>query len=391
MRYRPFLSHKRARGRSVAYLKQQLCIRGGGGWQDVDDLPLGEDFAANCVASIERETGGFIWWATRDTLGSSIICEKELPTALERAKRDPTYPVVPVLVDLHPGRDAPAIEAAVGPAFAEQLLSYNGIVRRSGQSLKELAELTARRYVQQLVERVPPGPVEVAITAFRAPTEQHDLTLDWRSVFDQTSRVLAPGAQVTIVEALGDIRAALQARERSPEVRVEVALPMPLAMLVGHEWRWTTQLQVTVNTLNPATGQMLSVTPSATRSAIRPEVDAEKLAGRGPFVLAVSVGAMLGDVVKRWADEHDACGFEEIHVPADAGSTPLDADDIRSLAAQVTMRLNELHAAGTEKHLLLRCPASLAVAIGLASNGTGPTWVPFYDGHDYYVGGLTIG
>jgi len=221
MRYRPFLSHKRQQANTVAYLKQQLCMRGGGGWKDTDDIPLGVDFVANCVASIEHATGGFIWWGTKDTLGSPIICQTELPTALERAKRDLTYPVVPVLVDLKPGRDNAAIEAAVGSAYAKQLLSSDGILH--------------------------------------------------------------------------------------------------------------------------------------------------------------------------YADEHDACGYEEMHVDRDSGVSPLDADDVRSLAARAAKPPNDLHAAGTEKHLLLRCPANLAVAIGLASNGTGPTWVPFYDGHDYYVGGLTIG
>lgn len=391
MRYRPFLSHKRQPAKTVAYLKQQLCIRGGGGWKDTDDIPLGVDFVANCVASIEHETGGFIWWGTKDTLGSSIICETELPTALDRAKRDPTYPVVPVLVDLKPGRDSAAIEAAVGPAYAKQLLSSNGILHRNGQSLEALARETAQRYVAQLVRGLPSGPVDVAITAFRAPTEQHDLTLDWRPLFNQDTRELAPGAHETIVEALSDIRAALQARERSPQVHIELALPLPLAILVGHEWRWTTQLRATVSTVNPATGQLLTVPPGGARSGLAPTVRSAALAGDGPFVLALSVGTMLGNTIERYAEEHDACGFEEMHIDRVADESPLEPDDIRSLAAQVVKRLNELHAAGTEKHLLLRCPANLALAIGLASNGTGPTWVPFYDGHDYYVGGLTIG
>ena len=60
-------------------------------------------------------------------------------------------------------------------------------------------------------------------------------------------------------------------------------------------------------------------------------------------------------------------------------------------ASQIVSRLNTLHAIGTPKHLLLRGPASLATAIGLSANGTGPTYVPFYDGHDAYVGGLWIG
>jgi hypothetical protein len=391
MRYRPFLSHKREQANTVAYLKQQLCIRGGGGWKDTDDIPLGDDFIANCVASIEHETGGFIWWGTKETLGSSIICKTELPTALERAKRDPTYPVVPVLVDLQPGDDSAAIGAAIGSAYARQLLSSNGILHRNGQSLRALARETARRYVKQLVRGLPDGPVDVAITAFRAPTEQHDLTLDWRPLFNQDTRELAAGAEKVIVEALADIRTALQARERSPEVHIELALPLPLAMLIGHEWRWTTQLKATAKTVNPATGQMLTVPPGGARSELVATVSSGALAGKGPFVLALSVGTMLGNAVERYADEHDACGFEEMHVDCDASENPLEADDIRSLAAQVVKRLNEVHATGTEKHLLLRAPASLALAIGLAGNGTGPTWVPFYDGHDYYVSGLNIG
>jgi hypothetical protein len=41
--------------------------------------------------------------------------------------------------------------------------------------------------------------------------------------------------------------------------------------------------------------------------------------------------------------------------------------------------------------VLLRTPANLAAAIGLASNAIGLTWVASYDGHDYYDDGLTIG
>jgi hypothetical protein len=366
VRYRPFLSHKRQRAKTVAYLKQQLCVRGGGGWKDTDDIPLGVDFLADCKKAIEHETGGFIWWGTKDTLGSPIICATELPTALDRAERDPGYPVVPVLVDLKPGRDSADIEAAIGPAYAKRLLNTNGILQRNGQSLRELARETARRYVAQLVRGLPGGPVDVAITAFRAPTEQHDLTLDWRSLFNTKFRELVPGAQETIVAALSDIRAALQARARSPEGDGAHGQSRP-------------------------TGQMLTVAPGGPRSRLTPAVRTGAPAGAGPFVLAVSVGAPLGATVERYADEHGACAFQEMHVDRDAGEDRLDADDIRALAVLVVKRLNELHAAGREKHLRLRCPAGLAAAIGLASNGTGPTWVPFYDGHDYYVGGLTTG
>lgn len=115
------------------------------------------------------------------------------------------------------------------------------------------------------------------------------------------------------------------------------------------------------------------------------------LPGSGTFVLGVSVGASLGATIDRYAADHDARGFEHLHVERDCENDPLDADEVRALAAHVVKRLNTLQSDGAPKHLLLRAPASLAVAIGLAANGTGPTCVPFYDGHDYYVGGIWIG
>lgn len=390
MKYKPFLSHERERARAVAYLKEQLCVRGAGGWKDTDDIPKGAQFRAELVEAIEHGTGGFIWWATKDTLDSEVIRELELPTALDRAKEDPGYPVMPVFVDLSPSSDRSHVEAAIGAEYAERLLGANGIVRAPRQPLRELAREAAREYAKQLVKSVPTGPVDATVTAFRAPTEEHDLTLDWRSMFEADSRTLATGAIETFVEALGDIREALQSRGRTPHISAELNLPLPLAMLVGYEWRTTTQLQLTVKTVNPD-GSVLVVEPAAAAMPHEPAVAREaELTGTGPFVLALSVGADLGATVDRYAAEHDARGFEHLHVGLGVNEL-LDADGVRALALHVVARMNELQAAGAPKHLLLRTPATVAAAIGRAANATGPTWVPFYDGRDDYVGGLWIG
>lgn len=391
MRYRPFLSHKREQAATIEHLKQQLCLRGAGGWRDQDDLRLGGDFAAELRDAIDTRTGGFIWWGTRDTLDSKTICEIELPAALARARRDQSYPVIPVFVELTPKEDAEAIAAAIGSSDAKQLLQSNGVEKRRRESRRALAVRAARSYVTELVKSVPPGPIAVEITAFRAPTENHDLTLDWRSVFDDDARAIEPGALRVFEEALADIRAEAQGRERCPAVSLELSLPLPLAMLVGHQWRWTTQLRTTIETVNPATGQMLRVQPSGSSSITRPELRATALPGTGPMVLALSVGPSLGETVERYAAEVDARGFEHLHVPCDFAKEPLDAADIRGLAAHVVGRLNRLQAEGKPKHLLMRAPANLAAAIGLAGNGIGPTWVPLYDGHEGYSGGITIG
>lgn len=389
MRYKPFLSHKRAKKEIISLLKEQLCIRGAGGWKDTDELQLGGDFSGDIVNAIDECTGGFIWWGTRDTLDSEVICEVELPTALDRAKRDPSYPVIPVFVELKP-TDYDDIAQAIGPAYAKQLIAGNGIVPLSRQSLRDLADDTARRYVKQLVRTLPAGPVTMAVTAFRAPAEEHDLTLDWRSLFDAHERVLQAGAQETIIEALGDIREALQSRARSPKVTVELNVPIALALLIGHEFRWTTQLRVTLVTVNPD-GEMLVIDPAPPGDCSWPQPQVADRPGSGPVVLAVSVGAELGAAADRWADENDACRIETLHVGRSPNADPLDADEVKSLAATIARRLNELHAAGVPKHLLLRGPAALGAAVGLAANGSGPTYVPFYDGHSYYSGGVWVG
>jgi hypothetical protein len=389
MKYKPFLCHKREKGRTVAYLKEQLCIRGAGGWKDTDDIPKGVEFLDDVVDAIENDTGGFIWWATKDTLESGTICETELPTALDRAKNDPTYPVLPVFVELRPGRDSAAIKAAVGDTYGAQMLGANGVVRRSRQSVKALAHETARAYVKQLVELVPPGPVDVEVTAFRAPTQQHHLTLDWRTLFDPLKRELAPDALGTIVEALGDIREALQTRDRAPQVTVEVALPLPLAMLLGYEWRTTTAVQVTVQTVSPG-GSLLKVFAGSPTKRGWPAAQAQRMAGSGPLVVAVSVGTTLGSTVSRYAHDVSARGFEHLHVDCPPTGL-LSPDDVQALGCHVADRLKALQADGQPKHLLLKTPATVAVALGLAANASGPTWVPFYDGHDYYIGGIWIG
>jgi hypothetical protein len=298
---------------------------------------------------------------------------------------------VPVFVDLTPEDDAEVIVAALGPSNAEQLLRSNGVEKRRRESRRALATRAARSYVKQLLKSVPPGPIAVDITAFRAPTETHDLTLDWRSVLDNDARRIKPGGLQVLEEALTDIRNEAQARERCPGVCLELSLPLPLAMLVGYQWRWTTQLRTTVETVNPATGRMLRVEPSGGATDVRSELRKMALPGTGPMVLALSVGHSLGATVDRYAGDVNARGFEHLHVPCDFAKEPLDAADIRGLAAHVVNRLNGLQAEGTPKHLLMRAPANLAAAIGLASNGIGPTWVPLYDGHDNYSGGITIG
>jgi hypothetical protein len=61
------------------------------------------------------------------------------------------------------------------------------------------------------------------------------------------------------------------------------------------------------------------------------------------------------------------------------------------MARRIVGQLESLSDGGHEKHLLLRGPVSLAMAVGAASNAIGRTTVPLWDGDSGYVDGLEIG
>jgi hypothetical protein len=68
-----------------------------------------------------------------------------------------------------------------------------------------------------------------------------------------------------------------------------------------------------------------------------------------------------------------------------------DGQDICDVAQWTVDRLAEFNARGVAKHLLMLGPVSLAVRIGAAANGTGRTFVPFWDGGAGYSSGVVIG
>jgi hypothetical protein len=82
-----------------------------------------------------------------------------------------------------------------------------------------------------------PAPVTVAMRGLSEASGEHDLTFDWRALLDPHARTLHFRAIDRIEDALAAGRDALQAAFHSPDVRLDIDLPIPLAFLVGYEWR----------------------------------------------------------------------------------------------------------------------------------------------------------
>jgi hypothetical protein len=383
MRIRPFLSHKRANAFAISQLRGELQLRGAGGWKDTEDLRLGADTPEAIVHAIDYQTGGFIWYGTQKALESEPINKLEIPQALKRATRDPNYTVTPVFVDISPKADVHAVRAAMGRRCSDQLLRRNGIERARREPLRLLMRRVARRYVQDAIIGMETSLTTAILTVFRPTSGDNDLTVDWRSIFDEERRSFREGGLEIATEALADIRQSLQRRSSNPVVRVELYLPLPIALLVGYEWRFTTGLRLEV--LQPRGEQTLAV-ESGRHVTWAPQAPSHMTWRReGPAVVAVGVGEPLDAAGKVYSEQVHAMSLDVYHVPGLVG-----AKELLGLTAAVVRHLRHLNDSGIRKHLLIRGPDGLALLLGAAMNATGPTVTPFWNGVAY-VNPLVIG
>jgi hypothetical protein len=384
---KPLLSHKRENATSVARLRDTLKIYGAGGWKDTEDLRVGDRTKEGIRRAIFEETGGLVWWGTRAALDSWFINNVEIPAAFERKEIEP-YPVVPLFIDLDPSdvADRQAIRTALG-RHGEALLDCNGVTTRRGEDAEAFRRRVARRYVRDAVQGLTaqggmPARVVVAMRALSEPSGEHDLTFDWRGLIDARERTLQLGAVDLIEDALASARDALQATSHSPRVLLDVDLPLPLAYLVGYEWRITTRFRLVVRL---RTGSTLRELPGVGEVVRPPDPVRYSLAGGGPVVLAVSCREGFGQATHRYAADVDAQELITLHVP---GVLPVPA--LRGLARACARELQLLSGRGVDKHLLLLGPSGLAVFAGAAANASGPVVIPFWNGKRY-IDGLVVG
>ena len=301
MAYRPFLSHKRDDAEDLQLLKNELRLRGAGGWQDVDDLNPGRRFTATLKRAIGRETGGFIWWGTRRALASRTICKIEVPAALRRQRfRRGGYPVVPLFIDISPEADGELIKRAFGKRRGRALCARNGLVRDCEEAVSIFAAKAARQYVKSLIREHPRDDLRIAITGGREPVDGYDLVLDWREALDENGRLPDLAVLPRLIETLADIRVAAQGRMQVPQITVEPHLRLPLAALVG--WEWNRVRPIDLRVIQTSAQGSMAIEDIRVMTHHLPEPTELSFDGEGPHVVALSVGKNLGESVARYTE-----------------------------------------------------------------------------------------
>jgi hypothetical protein len=384
MRTRPFLSHQRRDRTAVVALKRELALRGVGGWRDLDDLHLGELAQPGFEKAINEVCGGFIWHGTRRALRSDYINRVELPAAIARKRREPSWPLVPVFVSVSPGEVQAALVEAASKDGAKLttddialFLDCNGYLRTRGEETAEMRAGVADRYLRSAVEWLETGRYSIAITALAEPRGTQDLTFDWRDLIDERTRVLASDSETVMRTALVSSRDAVRSTADFPHLVLDLDLPLPMAALVGYEWRVTSRLKLTIR--QRTRSGIVEMDGDGDVSTSLPRWHETRFGGSGPIVLAVSTTTVsISEPASHYASEVGARAIRHLHVPGEHA-----AATIRGLARSVAGELRRLNGSTSEKHLLLAGPTALATLVGAGSNANLPVEVPLWDGKRY--------
>lgn len=102
---------------------------------------------------------------------------------------------------------------------------------------------------------------------------------------------MGSGGSTIPLDALANAREAFQARERGPVLSLDSDLPLPLAFLVGYEWRSTTRLRLRIA---QRTGASFSWIEHSGPLGEEPTPVTRHLNGDAPVVVAVSCKDPLG-------------------------------------------------------------------------------------------------
>jgi hypothetical protein len=391
-----FLSHYRGDAARIASLQQALQLRGLHAWRDVDDLAVGHGFEDAIRRAIRSEVSAFIAYVTPDFLTRDIIWRVEVPEALERARRDATFLIVPLFCGVTPDE----LRAVCARHGLVNLADFNGLMvplgprSKAREAHRQVAKRTLRASIGRLFKADPayvprlllrsqahaPGPLGV------------DLDLDWSAPFaggcpspDEWERDLLP-ALVDVRDTLG----ALSRRHAHVEVQARLSAPLALGEVLSDTAKYTLEFGGTNGAWTTAAARREApvlvrqelAAPGRDRSVALVEVSLARAVGRA---VATHAGGLDADAPGR------AVRLEPAGGPATTAVE--DASWAVSAAWEVGACLRAMHDEGVEHfHLYVAAPAEWCVLLGHTLNAVGRItvhqWHPTSGG---YVRACTLG
>jgi hypothetical protein len=378
---RSFLSYSRSRrGEAETLLAAQHDV-GIPTWQDLRDLdeaPTADELERVLLA---EETADAVLWLTPEVAGSSMIRRIEAPLALDRARRDDAFFVVPVAAG---GLSYEAAAGVLDPrSTLEDLRGWN--LRRveadplGPPEAAAIARTVLRRRIVQIDRRLPAGaPLALRLHTRAAPAFVAGvaLALDWTGRFD--GREARPGAwEAHLLPALREVTAAVAEKAPGRSVVASGLASIAAATALGAAFLAPRGLAIAwEQALEGGPSELWSLAPSGLPgepSGFTLETVNDQVGGRDLAVL-VSVAdavepafaAARGDLPALRAILRVAKPGGPRHRLAAAQATAL-ALEVRDAIRAARRRFRDV----ARLHLFLAVPAGLAMMIGQLLNTFG--------------------
>ncbi len=246
---RCLISYRRQNASDVRIITRALRHRGVTTWLDIDDLATErtEDEIRRVISS--DETGGAVLFITRETRGSPIILEVEIPELFARKRRDPSFYIVPVL---GAGVNYDEIAGIVGNRFGADDLARWNLMRPSetGTFLGDHGRQVAKRVLALSLEQSRAGvstgaTYRLRLNALRRPGFDASalLSLDWSDRF----RAHCADPEVwkdELTPALSDVYEAVSQQLPGSRLIGDGLLGMPAAIALGRAFASPKQIRL---------------------------------------------------------------------------------------------------------------------------------------------------
>lgn len=253
---RVFLSYSSKDMEEVEDFDLELRRRGVPLWRDRSDLRIGRLSAVE-IEKAGQEAAGFVVYLTLNAARSEWVRERELDIALRKARRSPTFGVVPVFRAGRREVSEEMIRLGKKPAAADgsspyDLQSFNGCViqadRASRGFLQQELAAAADHVLNCLLDgiserRQDSGPLSIGAITRDASLASSDLDLliDCREDFPLKGPLPDPAqCEARLLPAIRSLQKALFKHGLYPEVRLALQCHLTLALALGYQFRRNT-------------------------------------------------------------------------------------------------------------------------------------------------------
>lgn len=363
-----FISYSRTNERAVLPIERALTARGVRVLRDKPSLPAGAHNVGVLRGMIDHGCDAVLYFVTREFLASDFIWRHEVPQALARYRREPTFPIIPV-VSRTPLGD---LNDECADRGLQSLTEFNAhILRRLHPTVGDAQAISRRVLASALASRLSRASkdenlIRVCLRTFeyKPPAPSLHLDLNWSSLLPNDSN----GAEVwrdELLPALRDVRdlIAIVRPGRAIEVWPKCRLPVGVALGSMFPVKGAVELRI-------ADGRTESTDEDPLEESSQLMVTVNRMSSNDAnAIVEVSVSRDVTPSVTRWREHFDIRPGWRIRCAPDTGASR-DALTSHAQAGKWALVIGDVirqlldHELVTDVHLFVASSVEFAAILG---------------------------